>query len=271
LEDTTKGCLKQTAIGCSVLIVLAIAFPILLALMMVGPFNRAIDARIGLEERFGVQESYVPPPSGVPDADRIETFLDIRRALAESCADLTRADTQVQKMERFDEQDEIDRMEVMREAVSLTRSMMGVGPVLGKLYEIRNKSLLDAGMGLGEFSYIFVIAYKDRLLDQPTTETLFGSSPTNRRVRAALLSMLENQLELLRSTDGSEAEIAALEAEIVAMKDDGSRIPWQDGMPAQIIEALVPYREQLDELYCPATAPLELMINEKHGPAIESR
>jgi hypothetical protein len=42
-------------------------------------------------------------------------------------------------------------------------------------------------------------------------------------------------------------------------------------MPAQIIEALVPYREQLDELYCPATAPLELMINEKHGPAIESR
>jgi hypothetical protein len=271
VQEKTRGCLKQTAIGCGALIVLAIAFPIVMALMIMGPFNRALDARSTLEQRYGPQESYVPPPSGAPSPDRIETFIEIRRALVEPCADLTRVEEQVSEMERFDEQDEIDKMEVMREAFSLTRGMMGVGPVLGKLYEIRNQTLLDSGMGLGEFTYIFVIAYNDRLLDETEVGQLFGPSPTNRRVRKALLSMLENQLEALRSGRGSEGEISTLEAEVAAMEEDDGRIPWQDGIPPVISDALAPYREDLDELYCPAMAPLELMINEKRGPAIESR
>jgi hypothetical protein len=271
VQEKTWGCLKQTAIGCGGLIVLAIAFPIVMALMIMGPFNRALDARSTLEDRFGPQESYIPPATGAPAPDRIETFLEIRHALVEPCADLTRVEEQVSEMERFDEQDEVDKMEVMREALSLTRGMMGVGSVLGKLYEIRNQTLLDSGMGLGEFSYIFVVAYGDRLLDQSETGELFGPSATNRRVRKALLSMLENQLEVLRSGGGSETEIATLEGEIAAMEEDDNRIPWQDGIPPVISNALAPYREELDELYCPAMAPLELMINEKRGPAIESR
>ena len=54
------------------------------------------------------------------------------------------------------------------------------------------------------------------------------------------------------------------------MQADDRRVPWQDGIPAAITEALAPYRAELDELYCPAMAPLELMINERHGPAVES-
>jgi hypothetical protein len=270
LEDKTKGCLKQTAIGCGVLIVIAIALPFVLGVMMLGPFKRAVDARLTIEEQFGPQEAYVPPASGVPSADRIEAFLEIRRALAGPCADLTRAEAQLQKMETFDNQDEVDRMEVMKEAFSLTRSMMGVGPVLGHLYETRNESLLDAGMGLGEFTYIFAIAYNDRLLDEPQGEQLFGPTATNRRVRKALLSMLENQLEVLRSEGGEEGDVETLEAEIAAMQADNKRVPWQDGIPPQISEALEPYRADLDELYCPAMAALELMINVRHGPAIES-
>jgi hypothetical protein len=54
------------------------------------------------------------------------------------------------------------------------------------------------------------------------------------------------------------------------MREDDRRIPWQDGIPPAITEALAPYRAELDELYCPAMAALELMINERHGPAVES-
>jgi len=251
--------------------VIAIALPFVLGVMMMGPFKRAVDDRHAIEEQFGPQEAYVPPASGVPSADRVEVFLAIRRAFTEPCADLTRAEKQMQKMETFDEQEEIDKMEVMKEAFSLTKSMMGVGPVLGHFYEIRNQSLLDAGMGLGEFTYIFVVAYNDRLLDEPEGEQLFGPTATNRRVRKALLSMLENQLTVLQSEGGEDAEIEALEAEIAAMHADDRRIPWQDAVPPAITEALAPYREELDELYCPAMAPLELMINERHGPAVESR
>jgi hypothetical protein len=131
LEDKTWGCLKQTAIGCGVLMVIAIALPFVLGVMMMGPFKRAVDARLAIEEQFGAQEAYVPPASGVPSGDRIEVFLDIRRGLTAQCADLTSAEEQMRKMESFDDQEEVDRMEVMREAFSLTKSMMGVGPVLG--------------------------------------------------------------------------------------------------------------------------------------------
>jgi hypothetical protein len=126
-------------------------------------------------------------------------------------------------------------------------------------------------MGLGEFTYIFVVAYNDRLLDEPQGETLFGPRTTNQRVRKALLSMLQSQLEVLQSQGGEEANIEKLSAEVSAMESDEGRIPWQDGLPSVITDALEPYREELDELYCPAMAPLELMINERHGPAIESR
>ena len=271
MEEKTWGCLKQTAIGCGVLIVLAIALPFVLGVMMMGPFKRAVDTRVVIEEQFGPQEAYVPPVSGAPAADRIEVFLDVRRALTAPCADLTTAEDQVRKLESFDDQDEVDRMEVIKQAFSTTRSMMGVGPLIGQFYETRNQKLLDVGMGLGEFTYIFAIAYNDRLLDEPEGETLFGPRITNRRVRSALRSMLENQLEALQSQEGEQGGIEKLAGEIAAMEADERRIPWQDGLPSTIAESLAPFRSELDELFCPAMAPLELMINERHGPAIESR
>ncbi len=270
MEEKNWGCLKQTAIGCGVLIVIAIVIPIVMGVLMMIPFNRAVENRHAIEERFGLQEAYVPPASGAPSADRVEVFLEIRRTFSEVCADLSRAEQQVQKLESFDDQDNVNPVDALKQALSTTKSMMGVGPVIGRLYEIRNQSLLDAGMGLGEFTYIFTVAYRDRLLHPPESDQLFGPSPTNRRVRKALLSMLESQLAVLRSDGGGDAEIVALEAEIAALKTDEGRIPWQDETPPAITEAFTPYRAELDELYCPAMAPLELMINVKHGPAFES-
>jgi hypothetical protein len=270
VEETTSGCLKRTAIGCGALIVIAVALLLVMMVKMMSPFNRAVDSRHAVEEQFGLQEAYVPPASGAPSADRIEVFLEVRRSLSEPCADLSSAEQQVRKLESFDDQDEVDRVDVLKQVLSTTKSMMGVGPVIGHLYEIRNQSLLDAGMGLGEFTYIFAVAYRDRLLDEPEANHLFGPNPTNRRVRRALLTMLESQLTVLQSESGTEDEITALETEIATMQADENRIPWQDGIPPAVTEALAPYRAELDELYCPAMAPLELMINKKHGPAFES-
>jgi len=270
VEDSTRGCLKQAAIGCGVMIFVAIAIPLILGVMMMSPLKRAIDTRQDMEERFGPQEAYVPPASGVPSAERIEIFLDVRRALTGPCADLSTAEQKVQALESIDDQDEIDRMELMKQAFSMTKSMMGVGPVISRLYEIRNQALSDAGMGLGEYTYIFALAYHEQLVQPPDHDQLFGPGATNRRVRRALLTMLENQLEVLQTESGEDAETSALEAEIEALKADDSRIPWQDAMPQEITESLSPYRAELDEVFCRAMAPFDLMINEAHGPAIES-
>jgi len=270
VEEKTRGCLKQTAIGCVVLIVLAVVFPIALGVMMMGPFNRAVDARITIEQRFGPQEAFVPPPSGAPSPDRVETFLEVRRALSVTCADFSHSEEQVRNLEAFDDQDEVSRVAVMKQVFSTTRSMMGMGPLIGNFYETRNQSLLDAEMGLGEFTYIYVLAYREQILDPPEDLQLLGPRAINRRVRRALVSMLENQLQGLRDAGAADNEIAALETEIAALEEDSYRIPWQEEVPPAIADALAPYREELDALHCPTTAPLELMVNEKRGPAVET-
>jgi len=152
VEEKTRGCLKQTAIGCVVLIVLAIVFPIVFGVMMMSPFNRAIESRNAIEQRFGPQEAFVPPPAGAPAPDRIEAFLDVRRTLAVTCADFSQMEEQVRKLEAFDDQDEVSRIDVVTQTLSTTRSMMGMGPLIGNFYETRNQSLLDAEMGLGEYT-----------------------------------------------------------------------------------------------------------------------
>lgn len=270
MDEKHSGCLKQTAIGCAVLIALAVVFPIVLGVMMMAPFNRAVDARIEIERRFGPQEAFVPPPSGAPTPDRIEAFLEVRRALSVTCADFGHMEDQVRELESFDDQEEVSRMAVIKQALSTSKSMMGMGPLIGNFFETRNQSLLDSEMGLGEFTYIYVLAYREQILDPPEDLQLLGPRAINRRIRRALVSMLENQLQALEETAATAEEIDLLDNEIAALEEDSARIPWQEGLPPAIAGALAPHREELDALHCPATAPLELMLNEKRGPAVET-
>ncbi len=271
MDDKKWGCLKTTAVGCGIALVAAIALPVILGVMIVAPLNQAVDDREVIEEKFGTQEDYVPPASGAPTADRVELFLEIQRSLVDVCSDLENAEQQVARLESVDDQDEIDRIEVMKMAFSTTKSMMGVGPVIGQLYEIRNRGLLEAEMGLGEFTYLFVMGFHDELLNPSGEFQLFGPGPVNSRVRGALRSMLENQSAAMREQGFAEDEISALEAEIKILQDDTSRIPWQDGLPPAIAASFEPFRRELAASFCPAAAPLELMINQKRSFGIESK
>jgi hypothetical protein len=235
------------------------------------PMIHAVEARTELEARHGTQESYIPPLSGVPAADRIEAFLGVRRAIAETCGDFQRAEGELAKLEAFDDRDEVPRLEVMRQAFSTTRSMMGVGPLIGHFFEVRNQALADADMGLGEYTYIYVLAYGPEIVAPSEESKLLGPHATNPRVRSALRSMLANQLAALKTAEDGPADLReALAAEIERLDGDPDRVPWQDGLPPEIVAALRPNREQLDAVFCGSTLPLELMINEKRGPAVET-
>jgi hypothetical protein len=270
VNENNWGCIKQAALGCGGLVVLAVAFPVVLAVMTLLPMNRAVSARTELEAAFGTQESFVPPASGVPSPDRIEAFLAVRRALAQSCNDLRDADQAVAKMEAFDGQDDVSKTAVLRQAMSTTKTMMGVGPSISHFYETRNQALGDAGLGLGEYTYLYVLAYGDKLVDPAAKLHLFGPETTNERIRGALRSILRHQLERARDEGVSDESLGALTAEIGALERDPNRIPWQDGLPLEIQQALLPYRQELDGLLCAPTMPLELMINVKRSLAIES-
>lgn len=271
MGEKNWGCFKQAAVGCGCLVVLAVAIPVVLAVMILLPLNRAVENRTGLEERFGTQETFVPPASGVPAPERIEAFLEVRRALVPACGDFWNAEQAVAKMEAFDGQEEVSKIAVMKQAMSTTKTMMGMGPLIGHFYEVRNQALVDEDMGLGEYTYIYILAYNDEIVNPSAKLELFGPDATNLRVRQALASMLRNQLELLRREGGPTDVTDAVAAEVEAMEHDPKRIPWQDGLPPEIDDSLLPYRAELDRLFCASTPPLELMINEKRGLAIESR
>ncbi len=271
MGEKNWGCFKQAALGCGCLVVLAVAIPIVLGTMIMLPLNRAIENRTELEDRFGAQDAFVPPASGAPSRDRIEAFLRVRQALTTTCDDFWDAERAVAKLEAFDGQEEVSKIAVMRQAMSTTKTMMGMGPLIGHFYEVRNQALVDEDMGLGEYTYIYVLAYNDEIVNPSAHLELFGPGTTNLRVRQALEAILNNQLELLREEGGPPDVIAAVEAEVEALGNDPKRIPWQDGLPLEIEDSLRPYRAELDGLFCGATSPLELTINEKRGLAIESR
>jgi hypothetical protein len=271
MPENKVGCLRSTLIGCGLSVLAAIAVPVILAVMVVLPLNRAVKDRQIIEQRFGAQADYVPPPSGIPEPARIEAFLQIQGALVDVCADLEEAESSVAAMEALDDQDEINRLEVMRMAMRTTRNMMGMGPVIGTLYEVRNRELLDREMGLGEYTYIFATAYNEQLTDPESEFQLFGPGAVNSRIREALRSMLRSQYEAVQAAGGDDERLAPLAAEMEALGADDSRLLWQDGLPDNLAAAYAPYRPRLDELYCAAAAPLQLMINEKRGLAIESK
>lgn len=271
MDEKKHGCLKNTAIGCGVLLVVAIAIPFIGGYFVMRPFSEAIDVRSELEEQFGSLETFIPAHSGAVAPDRMEVFLQVRRDLAPSCVEFARVEEQFLAMERFDDQEEVSRTEVLREAFKTTKSAMRMGPLMGDFFATRNRALLEAKMGMGEFTYIWVASNHDRILNPHDESELFGPGPLNSRVRVGLLAMLVNQRDALGREQGvPPEEIALLEAEIDAMESDGRRVLWQDGLPSAIAHSIEPYRQELDELYCSSTAPLELMINVRHGPAIES-
>lgn len=265
-----KGCLKNTAIGCGALLLLGVGAFGVLIFVSVNPFGDAIAAREQLDNRFGDQADYRPPADGVIAPDRLDAFLSVRQAVSALCDGFRETEQQFKSMEHLDDDEEVHGREVFGEALKTTRMALGLAPRIGELFEVRNQALLDAGMGLGEYSYIYAVAYHDRLVGPHTGRLLFDDPDTNRRIRLALRSMLERQLEELRFADAPPESTAALEAEVAAMNEDPDRLPWQDGLPAQIAASVAPQRERLEALYCESAASLDLLRNTRRGLSIES-
>ncbi|MCP4902441.1 MAG: hypothetical protein GY906_36210 [bacterium] len=265
MVEDSKGCLKGCLIGCGVAVLLAVLLPIVGGVLMMGGFRQAMDGREELERRFGNEESYVPAPNGAIDADRIERFLTVREAVAETSSRLQDASHQMARMDQFDDQDDPPTMEILREAFKTTRAAMGIGSRMGEFFDSRNGALLAAEMNLGEYTYIYVMAYHDWLVSNEDGDELFDERPVNRRIRKLLISILENQLVVVLE-DGVDTEAKeVLKEEIVQLEDYDAVLPWEAGLPEPITVSLAPYRQRLDELFWPASASLDLMRNKSMG------
>lgn len=232
---------------------------------------------------FGASTDFTPPAGGFVGPDRMEAFFAAREAMAPLRADLDRTLITLDGDANF--------LEKARAGFKLI-------PELMDFIEDRNHALTEAGMGLGEYQYVYtLLAYalceKD-LADGPKF-TLVSNEDENdgdgwnfntgdedeedvreRRIRDLRrmindfqVRVMENQLKAVDGefVDGSSMDLGGLdreswrsqlEAELGSLREERLKLMWEDGLPDHLAASLEPYRTRFEESYDPMTSVLEM-------------
>ena len=248
-----RGWFRGFAVGTGVLVLIPVLLLLVVGVRTCVPLGAAGRARTRLDERFGPPGSFTPSADGSIPHERIRAFLEVRGKLAAPCKQFETLQASMRRIDQLDEEAPSGA-----ELVGATRGLASVGagitPTIGKFFEQRNNALLEAEMGLGEYTYIFALSYRNQLLEGTGHELFFdgGLSPD---VLAVLRAALSNQLAL---STGSDNEPGPLEREIRALQEDSKRLPWSERLPPAIEESQRPFRDQLDRAYCGATAGIDM-------------
>ncbi|MGD8539357.1 MAG: hypothetical protein PVI66_11635 [Candidatus Aminicenantes bacterium] len=286
-SNTTKKWLIGCGIGCGVIlliVVILITSGYFFIKNIVDEFKDTEAVTEALTERFGRIPDFCPDPEGTIRTERIEAFLSARDAFAPARERVSRS------MEALSRKKDMDDIEVGKPKSVFTMVRLGFGiiPQTAEFIKTRNEALLEAGMGLGEYYYIYAVAFYSWLGKNPEDGPGFQivgpdededfvtweredskelqRERMRRRLNRMLLPMLHNQLEKLK-TEGETGSrggwLQILEREIDALEEDRERILWQEGLPEVIEASLQPYRGQLEASYNPLTNPLEMMIQQR--------
>ena len=274
-------------IGCAVIILILIVLGVggyMFFKDLIGEFQEQEELMEILTERYGQINDFCPEPDGSIDPSRIEAFLSVRDAFAPFRDKL---EISMQELQARAGKSEVE-VKKPKNIFEMVKLGFGLVPQIAEFMKFRNQALLDAEMGMGEYTYIYAIAYFSWLEkppeDGPDFEVMEEGEGSRlgemdleeireerrdsmlRRLHRALLPMLQNQLEKL-GTAGSSESISEwkdqLQAEIQALEDDRFRLPWEDGLPDVIKTSLEPYRDRLDRSYNAMTNPFELTIEQR--------
>jgi len=290
MASTATKWIVGCSIGCGALILLMVAlsagtyFAVRDVVEDVQESKAAMEA---LTERYGRVSDFTPEAGGVIEPARMEVFLRARDAmmpfrteLAESLSVLGDA------QESGEDASSGSFMQKMRAGLNLL-------PGIFAFHTHRSEALLEAGMGLGEYRYIYVMAYYSWLARSPADGppfTLVGDTDVRidadtsfddddwgdqeefevresraeqilGRLHREILPMLRRQqaaLERLEARPGEDVWRRALADEIAALEADRFRIPWQDGLPDVLRQSLEPFKARLEASYSPMCNPLEM-------------
>jgi hypothetical protein len=283
-SDTTKKWLIGCGIGCGAIILILIilgAGGYFFFRNMVAGFRDSEAIMSTLTDRFGKIGDFCPDPDGAIKADRIEAFLSVRDTFA-PVREKVAVTFKGLKQEKAEGEIELKRSNILK----MVRLGVGVIPQIAELLKNRNQALLDKGMGIGEYYYIYVIAYYSWLKkspeDGPDVQLVEYEERRDyrdrkeflemrrevmlKRVNRQVLPMLSNQLKKLVESDKSGAQAKwrkKLEAELKAMESDRARILWQEGLPSALEASLRPFKERLEASYSIMTNSLEIIIEQR--------
>lgn len=276
MTSTTSKVLTGCGIGCLIVIVFAVGVSFM-GYRWVKDATEAVEeaGRIEheLEETYGQARAFVPARGpGVPP-DRMEVFLAVRESLTEQRDELGAAVAGLASAGRGGG---------VASGLRAARAGVSLAPLALGFSNARNRSLLDAGMGVGEYTWIYWLTYHAWLghpaTDSDLHEIMNGDTGADRsvqihidggmeperitwRLRRDIRAMLRNlEQELAEADDPDHGDVLrALAAELAELDADPGRIPWQDGLPEVFAAGLEAYRERLEATYSSAVNPFELI------------
>lgn len=286
MAGSARNWLIGCGIGCGLVVVLIAGFGAAGFFGVRHVMDRAERleaASDSLAARFGTAESWAPPPDGRLDPARVEAFLEARRQMAPVRARASRT---------------IATLDGDGGGVTAKVSAgVSLVPHVLSLIQARDRALLSAGMGPGEYRFLYSVAYFGLLGKDPADGPGFrlsGNSGSGREgtswtigskeervdggeradvrrrrgnaVRETLnrtqAANLGRQLEQLEAAGGADpAWRDALAAEVAALAVEPRRLAWEQGLPAALRSVLEPYRDRLEQEYDALTGALELGLD----------
>ena len=262
-------------IGCGVVLLLVGVVVVGSAFLVRDIVQRVEDiesAGDALEDRFGNTSDYRPAADGRLDPLRIQAFLDARALMAPVRAELEK------DLGRLAAAEEKGLAGSGESILGLLSSGVGLLPDIFDFANARSQAMLDAGIGPGEYLYLYTLSYYVFLGhsagDGPPFPLVSGPDDHDGdddsfvvreerlvsirgRLNQRLLPILRNQLADAHSAGVAGAWPATLAREVEAMESSPRRLPWQDGLPSFMVDSLEPFRDRLAASYSELCNPLE--------------
>jgi hypothetical protein len=262
-EDSRRRC----GTGCKIVILAILDVVIVAATLAYMPIWEIKRIEQTLNDRYGEAVAFTPAPDGSVPPERVEAFLRVRKDVFVLCQEFQGKISEIIQLESLEQDESVPKAIAAWNGISGFKKLLGFGPLFLNFMDTRNRALLKEQMGLGEYLYIYVLAYNEQL--RHTKDTIpadFEEAHVGLRARKELIQILENQLESITSgADGpADEELAAsLRDQIASLRDGRQSLPWEDGLPPAIAASLEPHSEPLSQLYCEGIAKVELMQKNK--------
>jgi len=248
-------------IGCLTIIIAAASLGVggfMLARGAVREVKQITDLQDQVGQRFGSIDDY-SPRWGATAASRMEAFSRVREAMGAVMKDLDDQSTAFPPK---------DGPKGFIEGLKAIRGGVKAVSTIGRLIEARNRALLDAEMGFGEYYYLYGTVYYAWLghspLDCPRGVAIHArdgghmmsftdgeaSSDLDRAYRDAYMGLLRRALSAGESAGSLEEPwLTAVRKELDALEADRDRLPWADGLPPMLATGLGPFKARLEPLY----------------------
>ncbi len=285
MEDKSTKVLKGCGYGCgalTIIVILVAAGSYFFVKSKVDSLEELETELTNLEKEHGTIYNYSPELDGSIKPERIEIFLSLRDTLVPVKEVLLKSINEVTADVEILEEDES-----FWNIFDLIGSGFGVIPDLLNYYKKRNELLLKNKMGLGEYYYIYSMAYYSWLKRSPGDGPKFKLSDNDSRIvkfseeksdenfgeniieqrkeritrdmNRLFRRLYDNQLNKIINSDSQIPFRNTLEKEINALKENTDRLPWEDGVPEIINGSLLPYKDKLLLSYSTLLNPVELI------------